>query len=72
MATIDTTSAAYLTRLDQLQTIYGLFRTIYGPVLKRMTKAQLRSAYQRDPLLKEIVDMSKDIEWLAERADIEL
>ena len=65
--TINTQSAAYQNYLTQLQTIYGFIRTNYGPIVNKMNKAQLIQLYQNDPIFKEVVDMAKDINAIAER-----
>lgn len=70
--TINTQSAAYQNYLAQLQQIYALLRTNYGPIINRMNKAQLIQLYQNDPIFKEVVDMAKQINSIAERVDINL
>ena len=72
MAIVNTQNAGYQTYLTRLREIYTLARSTYGPPTKRMTKAQLVALYQADPLFKELVDMAKDLNEVAERVGIEL
>lgn len=68
MAIVDTTSAAYLNKLQGLTDLYDQFKSVYGPVVKRMTKAQLIELKQRDPMFAKFVEIGMDIGRLAERA----
>jgi len=72
MAVIDTTSAAYLNKLSGLTDLYDQFKSLYGPVVRRMTSAQLKQLNQRDPLFAKFVEIGQDIGKLAERAEVDL
>lgn len=72
MAIVDTTSPAYQNYLSQLRQIYTLARNYYGAPSKRMTRQQLVALYNADPLFKELVDMAKDLNDVAERVGVEL
>ena len=72
MAVIDTSSPAYITKLEELTSLYDLFKTLYGPVVTRMTKAQLIQLHNADPIFAKFVEIARDVNTLAERVDIEL
>ena len=70
--TIDTESAVYQTHLTRLRATYALVRNNYGPVTARMNKQQLVYLYNHDELFKELIDMAKDLNNLAERVGGEI
>ncbi len=70
--TTNTQSAAYQNYLEQLQTIYGLIRTNYAPIVNRMNKEQLIQLYQNDPIFKEVIDMARQINSLADKIGVDL
>ncbi len=68
MAIVDTTSQPYLKRLNGLTDLWDEFKALYGPVVTRMTKAQLKQLRQRDPLFAKFVEIGMSVGKLADRA----
>ena len=72
MAVVNTTSPAYLNRLQGLTDLYDEFKSLYGPVVRRMTRAQLKQLHNRDPLFAKFIEIGQDISTLAERVGVDL
>ena len=72
MAVVNTTSPAYQNKLQGLVDLYDQFKSLYGPVVRRMTRQQLKQLHNRDPLFAKFVEISRDFSDLAERAEVGL
>ena len=70
--TINTQGAGYQNLLSSMLTIRNQLQNNYGPILKKMSRAQLKDLYQRDPLFKECVDLARDLSRLAEKVGVDL
>ena len=72
MAIVDTTSQAYITRLTFLTDLWDDYKALYGPVVKRMNRAQLQELRQRDPLFAKFIEIGQSVGKLADRAGFEI
>ena len=72
MAIIDTSSPAYQSKLQGLTDLYDQFKSVYGPVARRMTGQQLVQLHNRDPLFAKFVEIGRDIAKLADRVEVGL
>jgi len=72
MAVVNTTSPAYQNKLQGLVDLYDQFKSLYGPVVRRMTRQQLKQLHNRDPLFAKFVEISRDFSDLAERVGVDL
>ena len=69
---VDTTSAGYQNLLSSVATIRNQLNNNYMPILLRMSKAQLRDLYQRDPLFRECALLARDLARIAENVGVDL
>ena len=69
---VDTSHPQYVAALEDLQRIKGEFVSRYAPIMKRMTPDELRWLHQRDPLLREFVDIYKKVGSFAKRAGVDI